>query len=76
MRSWTVLGVRPRLRRPHGSAWLDLVAAMETQLELAQAAREDAVRAERFTRIMAWSSLAVAVASLGAAVVAIVVSAQ
>lgn len=52
-----------------------LVEAMQTQLELVRQSQADAERSERFTRIMAWSSLAVAIASLAAAVVAIVVSA-
>ncbi|WP_243226697.1 hypothetical protein [Microbacterium sp. CIAB417] len=51
-----------------------LIDAMGTQLELAKQARADAARSERFTRIMAWCSLFVAVASLGAAVAAIVVA--
>lgn len=51
-----------------------LVAAMETQLELARASQATAERSERFARRMSWGSLAVAVASLAAAVVAIVVT--
>lgn len=50
------------------------VELADAEIKLAQEARIDSARSERFTRIMAWASLAVAVASLGAAVVAIVVS--
>lgn len=50
------------------------VQLADAEIQLAQEARIDSARSERFTRIMAWSSLAVAVASLGAAIVAIVVS--
>lgn len=51
-----------------------LVAAMETQLELARASQATAERSERFARRMAWWSLGVAIASAGAAIAAIVVS--
>lgn len=50
------------------------VQLADAEIQLAQQTRADSARSERFTRTMAWSSLAVAVASLGAAVVAIVVS--
>lgn len=52
----------------------ELVAAMTVQLELAKASQGSAERTERFARGMAWASLIVAVASLGAAVAAVVVS--
>lgn len=42
------------------------------QLALSESARADAEQAERFTRWMSWSSLAIAAASLGAAVTALV----
>lgn len=45
------------------------LAASEAQVRLTQAARADAERSERFTRWMAWSSLAVSVVSVGAAMV-------
>lgn len=51
----------------------DQLAASQAQVELTQAARADAEKSERFTRWMAWSSLAVAVASLGAAMAALFV---
>ena len=50
------------------------VQLADAEIQLAQEARIDSARSERFTRIMAWSTLGVAVASLGAAIVAIVVS--
>lgn len=43
----------------------------DAQVRLSLATREDAARTERFTRLMAWISLAVAVGSLAVAVVAI-----
>jgi hypothetical protein len=49
----------------------DMLRLTRAQVEIARAARHDAERSERFTRSMAWSSLAVAVASLGAAVAAL-----
>lgn len=52
----------------------DLVRLTNTNLQLTQAQQESARRTERFTRGMTWASLAVAVASLGAAVVAIFTS--
>lgn len=48
--------------------------AMETQLELAKAAQASADAAQRFSKWISISSLIVAVASLGAAVAAIVVT--
>lgn len=51
----------------------DLLQAMREQLRVASQAQADAERAERFTRTTALISLAVAVASLGAAVAAIIV---
>lgn len=49
----------------------DQLRASEAQVQLTQAARADAEKSERFTRTMAWSSLAVAIASLGAALAAL-----
>ncbi|MDZ4045566.1 MAG: hypothetical protein U1E32_07275 [Rhodoglobus sp.] len=54
----------------------NLVDAMETQLELAKAAQASADAAQRFSRWISISSLIVSVASLGAAVAAIVVTLQ
>lgn len=51
-----------------------LVEAMETQLELARSAQKSAEDAQTFTKWMAWGSLGVAVASLAAAVTAIILS--
>lgn len=48
--------------------------AMETQLELAKAAQISAEAAQRFSRWISITSLIVAVASLGAAVAAVVVT--
>lgn len=60
----------------------EMRAAMEAMLrltarnvEMAEEARKDAARTERFTRAMAWASTIIAIASLGAAVAAIVVAA-
>jgi hypothetical protein len=57
---------------------LDLTNAQlkltRAQLDLAKEARVDAERSERFTRWMTWISLAVAVASLGASILAISVA--
>lgn len=52
----------------------EMVKLTDAQVELAKAARADAEQSERFTRIMAWASLGVSIASLGAAIVAVVVS--
>ncbi|OZB81478.1 hypothetical protein [Microbacterium sp. 13-71-7] len=52
----------------------EIAEAMRRQLDLAESTRADAERSERFTRIMAWCSLGVAVASLGAAIAAIIVA--
>lgn len=49
------------------------LSASKAQVELTRAARADSDRSERFTRWMAWSSLAVAVASLGTAVAALII---
>ncbi|WP_341945319.1 hypothetical protein [Microbacterium sp. LWH11-1.2] len=51
----------------------DQLGASKAQVELTRAARADAEKSERFTRTMAWSSLAVAIASLGAALAALFV---
>lgn len=51
-----------------------MVGAMTVQLELSKASQASAEQTERFARGMAWASLIVAVASLGVAVAAIVVS--
>lgn len=51
-----------------------LVAAMETQLDLARASQATAERSEKFARHMAWWSLGVAIASAGAAIAAVVIS--
>lgn len=48
--------------------------AMAVQVELTKASLASAEQTERFARGMAWASLIVAIASLGAAVAAIVVS--
>lgn len=50
------------------------VKLSQENIRLAQTARADSDRAQRFARWMAWSSLAVSVASLGTAVVAILVT--
>lgn len=52
----------------------EIAEAMRRQLDVAETAREDAQRSEKFTRIMAWASLFVAIASLGAAIAAVVVT--
>ncbi len=52
----------------------DLVRLTNLNLQLTQAQQESARRTERFTRGMTWASLAVALASLGAAGVAILTS--
>ncbi|MFE6735978.1 hypothetical protein [Microbacterium sp. NPDC057650] len=49
----------------------DQLAASKAQVELTRAARADAEKSERFTRAMAWCSLGVAIASLGAALAAL-----
>lgn len=48
-----------------------LYAAMARSLELAEAARADSDRAQKFSRNISWASLAIAVASLAVAVVAL-----
>lgn len=53
----------------------DLLDAMTKTLAIAEQARADAERSERHSRIMSWSSVALAVASLTAAVVAIFIGA-
>lgn len=58
------------MHRQH-EAIAQLVALTATNLQHTESQRESAARTERFTRGMAWGSLAVAVASLAAAVVAI-----
>lgn len=52
----------------------DLVVAMQTQLELAKASQKSAEDAQAFSKWISISSLIVAVASLGAAIAAIVVT--
>jgi len=54
----------------------EIAEAMRRQFDVAETARADAQRSERFTRIMAWSSLGIAVASLGAAIAAVIMSIQ
>lgn len=54
----------------------NLVEAMEAQLELAKATQASADAAQRFSKWISISSLIVAVASLGAAVAAVVVTLQ
>lgn len=49
-----------------------LLEAMRASLTIAEQTREDAQRSERHSRIISWSSLAIAVASLAAAIAAIV----
>ncbi|RWZ52944.1 hypothetical protein ELQ90_03135 [Labedella phragmitis] len=51
-----------------------LLTAMEQNLAIAKSAQEAAEKSERHSRIISWSSLAIGLASLGAAIVAIVVS--
>ncbi len=51
-----------------------LVAMTGTSLQHTEAQRQASERTERFTRRMAWGSLGVAVASLAAAVGALIVS--
>lgn len=53
-----------------------LVDAMETQLDLAKASQISSESAQKFSRWISISSLIVAVASLGAAIAAIVVTVQ
>lgn len=62
------------LMRLQHEAIAQLVALTATSLQHTRAQQASAERTERFTRGMSWSSLVVAVASLGAAVGAIVVS--
>lgn len=52
-----------------------LVRAMETQLELARAAQKSAESSEKFTRLMSWASLTIAVGSLVVAIIAALVTA-
>lgn len=51
----------------------ELVEAMNTSLQIAENAREDAQRSERHSRIISWSSVGIAVASLAVAIVAVFV---
>ncbi|MDL5350566.1 hypothetical protein [Microbacterium sp. zg-YB36] len=53
---------------------VEIADAMRRQLDLAESTRLDAQRSEKFTRMMGWISLGVSVASLGAAVAAVVVT--
>lgn len=48
-----------------------IVEAMNQSLAIAESAREDARTAEKHSRIISWSSVGIAVASLAVAVVAI-----
>lgn len=45
--------------------------AMRASLAIAEQTRQDAARSERHSRIIAWCSMAVAIASLAAAIAAI-----
>lgn len=47
--------------------------AMRASLAIAEETRQDAARSERHSRIIAWSSISVAIASLAVAVAAIFV---
>lgn len=51
-----------------------VVAAMETQVELSRASQATAERSEKFARGMAWWSLAVAIASAAAATAAVIIA--
>lgn len=51
----------------------DQLKLSKAQVDLSTAARADAERSERFTRAMAWSSLAISIASLGAAIAALII---
>lgn len=67
-------GDADRYARDNQQALSKLVEAMNKSLQIAEDAREDARRSERHSRIISWSSVGIAVASLAVAVVAIFVS--
>ena len=64
-------GDADRNARASSQSLAELVGAMSQSLALAETAREDARLAEKHSRIISWSSVGIAVASLAVAVVAI-----